>query len=110
MTDNEIRATLCKWDAVMQQCDARMDQLSELFGHVVATPLGDAVYRVMDEYTRSVSEMIDFDFSALQAWSCEHEFGEKPMMAGFHGEKPRPIAAIDTLADFIIEYLRRGEL
>jgi hypothetical protein len=34
MNDEVIRQTLHRWNAAMQECDARMDQLAELTGQV----------------------------------------------------------------------------
>lgn len=109
MTPDAIRQALRRWHAAMQECDARMDQLAELAGQVVESPLGDAVYHVMGEYTKAVADMIGWDNAVLEDWWCSHGFGEKPMAISFAGEPTQRLETIDQLADFIIEDLRRGE-
>ena len=109
MTPDEIRLALHRWHEAMQECDASMDQLAELTGPIVESPLGDAVYNVMGKYTKAVADMIGWDEGVLTDWWCSHNFGEKPMGIGFTGEELQRISTIDQLADFIIEDLRRGE-
>ena len=111
MTTNPemIRAALFRWNAAMKECDARMDQLAELSGPVVESPLGNAVYGLMGEYTKTVAEMIGWDHSTLEDWWCSNNFGERPMKIGFSGEELRSIDSIEALADFIIDDLRMGE-
>lgn len=109
MTPDEIRQTLRFWNDSMQECEQRMDQLADLAGQVVESPLGDAVYHVMGEYTKAVADMIGWDESVLSDWWVSHQFGERPMKIGFAGDEMRTIATIDALADFIIDDLRRVE-
>lgn len=109
MNEELIRSAIKRWHKAMQECDARMDQLSELAGQVVESPLGNAVYRVMGEYTKAVADMIGWDEGALSDWWTGNRFGERPMGIGFPGEPMQRISTIDQLADFIIEDLRWGE-
>lgn len=108
MTKDRITAILKAWHDAMLECDARVEDLSELTGHVVDSPLGDAVYQLMGEYTAAVSELIGWDAEVLSAWWLEHQFGERPMKIGFPGEALRTIAAIEVLAEFIVEDLARA--
>lgn len=109
MNEEHIRSSLKRWHESMQECDLRMSELSELTGQFVESPLGDAVYHVMGEYTKAVAELIGWDNAVLEDWWCSHNFGEKPMAIGFSGEPMQRIETIDQLADFIIDDLRRGE-
>jgi hypothetical protein len=104
-----IAAKLSKWQQDMAECDARMDELAALAGPIVESPLGDAVYRLMGAYTEAVADLIGWDESALSAWWCEHNMGERPMKIGFPREELRTISTIDDLAAFIAEDLRRSE-
>lgn len=109
MTQDAIRSTLKRWHEAMLECDTRMDQLAELAGQVVESPLGDAIYHLMGEYTKTVADLIEWDHSALEDWWTGNRFGERPMGIGFPGEPMQRISTIDQLADFIIEDLRRAE-
>jgi len=109
MTPEMIRQTLQQWNDAMQECDARMSDLAELTGQVVESPLGDAVYHVMGEYTKAVADLVEFDEGTLSAWWLSRQFGEYPMEIGFAREPMQHISTIDQLADFIIEDLRRSE-
>ena len=93
----------------MLECDSRMDELSALAGQVAESPLGDAVYHVMGEYTKAVADLIEWDEGTLSAWWLSHQFGNNPMEIGFATEPMQHISTIDQLADFIIEDLRRAE-
>lgn len=109
MNEEHIRSSLKRWHESMQECDLRMSELSELTGQVVESPLGDAVYHVMGEYTKAVADIIEWDEGVLSDWWLSHQFGENKMKIGFAMEPMQSISTIDQLADFIIEDLRRGE-
>lgn len=109
MTGEQITQALRRWDEAMSECNQRMDQLSELTGQVVYSPLGDAVFGLMGEYTRQLADQIGWDCDALHAWWLEHNFGERPMNMGFPGEQLRSISTIDQLADFVFEDIARAE-
>ena len=79
MTTDEIRQTLRRWNAAMQECDARMDQLAELAGQVVESPLGGAVYHVMGQYTNAVADLIEWDEGLLSDWWTSHKFVDSPI-------------------------------
>lgn len=103
MTKDQILAILAPWNDTLLECAVRMDQLARLTGHIAESPLGEAVYRVMDAYTKTIADLVDWDLEILDAWWGEHQFGSKPLMIGFAGEDLRPIATIDALAEFIAE-------
>ena len=109
MSVEKITATVTTWQTAMLECENRMEQLSDLTGPVVESPLGDAVYRIMGEYTAAVSELIEWDAETLSAWWLEHNFGEHPMMIGFPGEELRTIDSIEARAEFIAEDLERSK-
>lgn len=108
MTPDMVRQALRRWNDSMQECDMRMSELAELTGQVVESPLGDAVYHVMGEYTKAVSDLIEWDKGTLSAWWLSHQFGENPMEIGFAKEPMQNLSTIEQLADFIIEDLRRA--
>lgn len=108
MTEQMILDTLIKWQNAMQECEQRMDQLAELVGQIVESPLGDAVYRLMGAHTEAVVDMIGWPGDYLEAWWTEHAFGAKPMKIGFHGEPLKTITTIEQLAAFVAEDLRRA--
>ena len=110
MNEDVIRQELNCWNAAMQECDKQLNALSEIVGSLCEKPLGDAIYGVMDAYTRQVADSIGWDYSALQDWCVSHEYGKKPMKIGLSGERLRTISSIDDLVDFIIDDLRIGEL
>lgn len=107
MTPDAIRSALKRWHEAMHECDTRMDQLADIAGQIVESPLGDAVYHVMGEYTKAVADLIDWDESALSDWWLSHQFGERPMNIGLPGEEMQTLSDIDQLADFIIADLAR---
>lgn len=110
MNEEVIRQTLRRWNGAMQECDARMDQLAELTGQVVESPLGDAVYHVMGEYTKTVADLIEWDDGLLSDWWTSHQFGDSPMEICFAGEPMQHLSTIEQFTDFIIDDLQRGEL
>lgn len=108
MNESELKTLLTAWHQVMLECDQRMDQLAEIVGSVIETPLGDAVYHLMGQYTELLADKIGWDADTLTAWWCENDFGNRPMRIGFRDESLRTIETIDQLAEFIAEYLRRS--
>lgn len=109
LSSEEIRATLLRWNAAMQECDQKMDALSAIAGVIVESPLGNAVYGLMGAFTREVARAIDWDESTLEDWWTSHSFGEKQMCIGFTGEPMRDISTIEQLAQFVIDDIARGE-
>ena len=107
MIEDKILSILATWQIAMRDCDERMDQLSEISGPVVGSPLGDAVYGLMGAYTKQVSDQIGWCDETLLAWWTEKNFGERPMKIGFCGDTMRSISTIDELAAFIAEDLAR---
>ena len=109
MTEAQILPILSAWNDAMRECEERMDQLAEIVGPLVDRPLGDAIYRVMGAYTKTVADLIGWSYDTLEAWWTEHQLGGRPMKIGFCGEPMRTIATIEDLAAFIAEDLARGE-
>jgi hypothetical protein len=105
----KITQVLKAWQNAMRECDERMDQLAELTGQIVESPLGDAVYGLMGAYTKQVAEQVGWCFDTLESWWCENHFGEQTMRIGFAGEELRTITTIEALAEFIAEDLARAE-
>ncbi len=109
LSDDEIRISLSRWNTSVQACSEMMDGFNSLVGYAGEHPFGKAIYGVMDSYTRSVAEVVGWDYDTLTDWCVSHEFGASPMMIGFKGEPMREITTIEALSDFIIEDLRRAE-
>ena len=109
MTKERILSILKSWHDAMTECDTRMDDLAALTGEVVESPLGDAVYHLMGEYTKAVADQIGWCEDTLSAWWTEHQFGGRPMKIGFSGESLRTIDSIEALAEFIVDDLARAE-
>lgn len=108
MTVERIAEILTKWQAVMRECELRMDQLAALVGPVVDSPIGDSVYRVMGAYTKQVADVIEWCDETLESWWIDHNFGERPMGIGFPGEELRMISTVEELSSFIAEDLKRA--
>lgn len=108
LSDDEIRIALSRWNDSVKECSEMMDSFNALVGYAGEHPFGKAIYSVIDSYTRSVSEVIGWDYGALTDWCVSHEFGASPMKIGFKGEPMREISTIEELADFIIEDLLRA--
>ena len=107
MSETKILSILAAWQIAMRDCEERMDQLAEIAGPVVESPLGDAVYGLMVAYTNQVADQIGWCDDTLLAWWMEKNFGERPMQIGFCGDTMRSISTIDELAAFISEDLAR---
>ena len=108
MNETKILAILAAWQAAMRECEERMDQLAEIAGPIVESPLGDAVYGLMTAYTKQVSNQIGWDGDTIESWWIENHFGERPMQIGFCGDTMRSISTIGELAAFIAEDLARA--
>lgn len=107
MTKERIVVILKQWHDAMVECESRMEELAALTGHVVESPLGDAVYHIMGKYTATVADLIGWDAETLSAWWLEHKFGETPMRIGFGGEPLRTIVDINALAEFVADDMAR---
>lgn len=100
MTTDQITQHLNRWQKVMQAMDERMVALYALTGYTDG-PLSHAIGEIQEEYTRLLSEHLEWDYGTLQDWWLEHEFGANPMQAGFNGECMREISENAELAGFI---------
>lgn len=109
MSNDKITAILTGWQVAMRECEERMDQLADIAGPVVESPIGNAVYGLMGAYTKAVAEQIGWCGETLESWWCENRFGGRPMVIGFCGDTMRSISTIDELAAFIAEDLARAE-
>lgn len=103
----KIRAILAAWHITMRECDERIAQLSSITGPVVESPLGDAIYGLMAEYTNTVASQIGWSEDLLIAWWTEHKFGERPLLIGFNADAMMSISTIDELVEFVVEDLDR---
>lgn len=103
MTYEKILSILKPWHDAMQECDARMDALSDLCGPVDESPLGNAVFGLMGDYTKTIASAIDWDHAALEDWWCSHNFGERSMSIRLCGELFREISTIEQLAQLIAD-------
>lgn len=101
MTAAEILAILADWQVRMQALEASMDKLRDLTGCAPESPLGEAIYYVAGGYTNTVARQIGWSEDCLMDWWLTHDFGERPMRAGFSGEPMREISTIEQLAEFI---------
>lgn len=106
MNQANILTTLNTWRHAMQKVDAQMAKLTALVGNSPESPLPDAVYSLQALLTVKLAEQIDADPNMLTDWWLTHEFGAKPMQAGFVGEPLRTIDSNAMLADFIAEDAR----
>ena len=59
-TPEEIRKIIYAWNEKMRECDQRMDELSQITGCIIESPLGNAVYGLMYAYSAIVAESIDW--------------------------------------------------
>lgn len=105
MNSKQITAELDRLQALLQPPKDAIELLSNLVGSHEG-PLFDAVGRLVDEVIRSVAINIGADRELLSDWWLTHEFGAKPMQAGFVGEPLRTIDSNAMLAAFIAENAR----
>lgn len=105
MNSKQITGELDRLQALLQPPRDAIQLLSGLVGSHEG-PLFDAVGRLVDEVIRCVAINIGADRELLADWWLTHEFGAKPMQAGFVGEPLRTIDSNAMLAAFITEKAR----
>lgn len=91
------------WAATLAEFDAQVDAFCALTTAQPDSPLLDAIHRLEDAYTRTVSEKIgDVDGVWLHWWRWECEMGRKPMQAAAAGKPLRTIRTLKQMAALIV--------
>ena len=97
MTREEKLALLRQWEASYLELDLQMDRLSAVFGSMVHSPFGEAVWGAWGNYTRALAELVGDGYEWLNWYCFDNDMGKKAYEAGWEGDM-RPITqAADLL-------------
>ena len=97
MTREEKLALLRQWEASYLELDLQMDRLSAVVGSTVHSPLGEAVWGALGNYTRALAELVGDGYEWLNWYCFDNDMGKKACKAGWEGDM-RPITqAADLL-------------
>lgn len=97
----EIIARLTVWQSIHQEANDQIGVLYKSFGAAPDSPLIDSIYRLMDEDTKKLAELVGDDTGSIVWFETECELGKSPNMAAPPCGEFRLIVDIDKLADLI---------
>ncbi len=104
MKKEEIETNCQKVIDRYKELDTLFDKMSDLLGTTIDSPLGEAVWRLFDDYTTEIEAKIGDSNSFLSWYIYDNRCGEGNLEAAVNGEQGKKISNVKRLAHLIKNY------
>jgi hypothetical protein len=101
MNNDEKLSLLKEWEETGKNLEKFYDNLNEIMGVSVESPLSDSIFTTYLKYTKTLSKLLNDENDFLEWYYFENRFGTNGLIAGNENET-RSIDSIENLL-WIIE-------
>jgi len=96
MNNDEKLSLLKEWEKTGKNLEEFYDNLNEIMGVAIESPLFDSIFTAYSKYTKTLSRLLDDEYDFLDWYYLENKFGEGGLTAGNESES-RVIDSVENL-------------
>ncbi len=101
MNNVEKLSLLKEWEETGKNLEKFYDNLNEIMGVAIESPLSDMIFGIYTKYTKTLSHLLNDKSDFLEWYHFENNFGTNGLIAG-NEDETRSIDSIENLL-WIIE-------